>query len=168
MRRKGIRIIEIATVCAVVGILVSLAVPSLMQMQARARVDKLIASARSCREELPQWLAQAVPAGQTFGGDVGRAGAFTDSSASDARKILESYAELYNRRFLAEAPAVVVEPAGTLPSFCSRDGRIHIIPLEEPDPVGIAATVVVTDDNRFGGPDGDGILAVYRARKTVP
>ena len=53
MRPRRIRIIEIATVAAVLGIFVSLAVPSLLRIQARSRVDSLLESARSCRAELP-------------------------------------------------------------------------------------------------------------------
>ncbi len=60
MRRKGIRYVKIATVCAVLGILVSLAIPTLMRMQSRSRVDRLLASARSCREELPRWLSNTL------------------------------------------------------------------------------------------------------------
>jgi len=59
MRRKGIRVIEIATAAAVLGILASLAIPNVLRIQARSRVEGLLGSARSCRQELPHWLSQS-------------------------------------------------------------------------------------------------------------
>jgi len=161
MRRKGVRVIEIATVCAVLGILVSLAIPTLMQIQARSRVDDLLASARSCREELPRWLSSTLsnrPATSSTGqGTV---------EAPGARDLLEDYARIYNERLQrkyppGERPFLVVEPSGTLPIYCRRDGRIHLIPNLDPGLENVGATVVVTDEDRKGGPAYDGILAVY-------
>jgi type II secretory pathway pseudopilin PulG len=166
-------LIEIATVCAVLGILVSLAVPSFMQMQARSRVEQLLASAKSCREELPRWLSKAAPNRQTVGSESTLDARDTDATSPDPRQILETYARLYNQRFLegalpGQTPPLVVEPTGTEPFFCRRDGRIHIIPLADPDLDRISATVVVTDENGFEGPDGDGILAVYSVKTGAP
>ena len=60
-----------------------------------------------------------------------------------------------------EEPLLVVEPTGTLPIYCRRDGRIHLIPFVDSALESIGATVVVTDEDRNGGPAYDGILAVY-------
>ncbi len=161
--RKEVRVIEIATVCAVLGILVSLAVPTLMPMRARVRMDHLLASAKSCREELPRWLSNTSsirPAAPPE--SAGRAGAM----AEHARRMLEEYARTCNERFARKrrpgsAPPLVVEPAGTPPATCSRDGRIHLIPSVDPDGPKVGATLVVTDEGHNGGPASDGILAVY-------
>jgi hypothetical protein len=155
MRRRGIRIIEVATVCAVLGILVSLAIPALMQMQARSRVDHLLASARSCREDLPRWLSDTLSSRPVAA-----------NSGTGSRDLLEDFARIYNERFQeknlpGEKPLLVVEPLGTPPVYCSRDGRIHLIPCEDPAEEGIGATLVVTHEDRKGGPAYNGILAVY-------
>jgi hypothetical protein len=162
MRRKGIRIIEIATVCAVLGILASLAIPSFLRIQARSRVDRLLQSAKSCREELPHWLSASVSKGPQ-GSDTGNAHAL---EPLDPHGILEDYARIYNERFERsdppwEGPVLVVEPTGTPPVYCGRDGRIHIIPFVGPGIERFGAKLVVTDQHRNGGPDYDGILAVY-------
>ena len=162
MRRKGIRIIEVATVCAVLGILVSLAIPTLMRMQARSRVDHLLASARSCREELPRWLSNTLSSRQVASDNTDQAGA----EAQSARDLLEDYARIYNERFQQEKlpggePLLIVEPSGTLPIYCRRDGRIHLIPFVDSALQSVGATVVVTDEDRKGGPAYDGILAVH-------
>ena len=162
MRRKGIRIIEIATVCAVLGILVSLAIPTLMRLQARSRVDHLLASARSCREELPRWLSDTLSNCPAASDSTAQGGAESQS----ARDLLEDYARIYNERFQqknlsGEKPLLVVEPSGTLPIYCRRDGRIHLIPHADPTLETVGAKVVVTDEDRKGGPAYDGILAVY-------
>jgi type II secretory pathway pseudopilin PulG len=135
MRARRIRIIEIATVCAVLGILVSLAIPTLMRMQARSRVASDVTD---------------------------QGGAETQS----ARDLLENYARIYNGRFQqkhlpGEKPILVVEPSGTLPIYCRRDGKVHLIPFVDSSLESVGATVVVTDENRRGGPACDGILAVY-------
>ena len=168
MRRKGIRLIEIATVCAVLGILVSLAIPTLMRMQARSRVDHLLASARSCREELPQWLSDTLSSHPVASDSTGQGGA----EAQSARDLLEDYARIYNERFQqknlpGEKPLLVVEPSGTLPIYCRRDGRIHLIPYVDPALESVGAKVVVTDEDRKGGPAYDGILAVYNVEPGI-
>jgi hypothetical protein len=162
MRRKGIRIIEIATVCAVLGILVSLAIPTVMRMQARSRVDHLLASARSCREELPRWLSSTLSSRPVASDGTGQGGA----EARTARNLLEDYARIYNERFQqkrlpGQLPLLVVEPSGTLPIYCRRDGRIHLVPNVNPALESVSATVVVTEQDRKGGLAYDGILAVY-------
>jgi len=167
--RKGIRIIEIATIFAVLGILASLAIPSLFRMQARSRVDRLLASARSCREELPRWLSTTVshePQEADAGGEGSGEG---ETGAFDPRSIFEDYARIHNEGFQlentpGEEPLLVVEPAGTSPAVCRRDGRIHIIPFVYPTDQSIGAKVVVTDENRISGPNYDGILAVFSIR----
>jgi len=163
-RRKRVRIFEIATVCAVLGIFASLAIPSFLQMQARDRIQGLLESARSCRNELPGWVTDSV---SNLRSESGAAGA-TDAEALnvDARDILENYACIYNARFqrgarAGEQPPLVVEPTGTPPAGCRRDGRIHLIPSVDPAGQGIGARLVVTDESRMGGPNYDGILAVY-------
>jgi hypothetical protein len=162
MRPRRIRIIEIATVCAVLGILVSLAIPTLMGMQARSRVDHLLASARSCREELPRWLSNTLSSHPVAADVTDQAGA----EARSARDLLENYARIYNGQFQqknlpGEKPILVVEPSGTLPIYCRKDGRVHLIPFVDSPLESVGATVVVTDENRRGGPACDGILAVY-------
>jgi len=162
MRRKGIRIIEIATVCAVLGILVSLAIPTLMRMHARSRVDSLLASAKSCREEIPRWLSNTLSSRPAESDTTVQGGVETH----DARDILEDYARIYNERFQqkrlpGQGPLLVVEPTGMLPVYCRRDGRIHLIPFVDSGLESVGAMVVVTDENRNGGLDYDGILAVY-------
>jgi len=162
MRPRRIRIIEVATVCAVLGILVSLAIPTLMRMQARSRVDHLLASARSCRAELPLWLSNTLSSHPGASDVMDPGGAETQST----RDLLENYARIYNERFQqknlpGEKPLLVVEPSGTLPIYCSRDGRIHLIPFVDPAQENVGATVVVTDEDKSGGPAYDGILAVY-------
>jgi hypothetical protein len=59
MRTKKNRILEIATALAVLGIFVSLAVPSFMRMQARSRVDRLLEKTRFCPTELPNWVSNS-------------------------------------------------------------------------------------------------------------
>jgi len=162
MRRKGVRVIEIATFCAVLGILVSLAIPTLMQMQAQSRVDSLLASARSCREDLPGWISNTLSSRSVASDRTGQG----EAEAQSARNLLEDYARIYNERFQlenlpGEKPLLIVEPSGTLPIYCRRDGRIHLIPFLDPSLEGVGATVVVTDEDRKGGPTYDGILAVY-------
>jgi len=162
MKAKGMRVIEIATVCAVLGILVSLAVPTLMRMQARSRVDRLLASARSCREELPPWLSDTLSSHPAASDVTDQGGA----EARSARDLLENYARIYNERLEqmnlpGEKPLLVVEPSGAPPIYCRRDGRIHLIPFVDSAPESVGATVVVTDEDRRGGPACDGILAVY-------
>ena len=161
-RRKRIRIFEIATVCAVLGILVSLAIPTLMRMQARSRVDHLLASARSCREELPRWLSDTLSSRPVTSDGTGQG----EAEAQRARDLLENYARFYNERLEqmnlpGEKPLLVVEPSGTRPIYCRRDGRIHLIPFVDSAPESVGATVVITDEDRKGGPTCDGILAVY-------
>ena len=155
MRRRKIRIIEIATVCAVLGILVSLAVPALMQVQARSRVEHLLDSARSCREELPHWISSTLSSRPT-----------SSNNGMSTRDLLEDYARIYNERFAEKSlpgdkPLLVVEPSGTLPIYCSRDGRIHLIPCDDSARESVGATLVVTHENRKCGQAYDGILAVY-------
>jgi hypothetical protein len=162
MRARRIRILEIATVCAVLGILVSLAIPTLMRMQARSRVEHLLASARSCREDLPRWLSNTISS-HPVASDVTDQGGV---EAQSPRDLLENYARIYNERFQQknlpeEKPLLVVEPSGTLPVYCRRDGRIHLIPSVDSALESVGATVVVTDEDRSGGPAYDGILAVY-------
>jgi len=162
MRPRRLRIIEIATVCAVLGILVSLAIPTLMGMQARSRVDHLLASARSCREELPRWLSNTLSSHPVASDSTAQGGAESQS----ARDLLEDYARIYNERFQqknlpGEKPILVVEPSGTLPIYCRKDGRVHLIPFVDPALESVGAMVVVTDEDRKGGPAYDGILAVY-------
>jgi type II secretory pathway pseudopilin PulG len=161
-RPKGIRLIEIAIAAAVLGIFVSLAIPALVQMRSRSRVDQLLASARSCCEELPQWLSHKLssrPVASDVGGQAG-------AEAPTASDLLEAYARVYNERLQpqnlpGENQLLVVEPSGTLPIYCRRDGRIHIIPFMDPAVNSVGATVVVTDEDGRGGPAYDGILAVF-------
>jgi hypothetical protein len=136
-----------------------------MQMQARSRVDHLLASARSCREELPRWLSHTLSShpSASDAADQGRA------EAETARDLLENYARIYNERFQqknlpGEKPILVIEPSGTLPVYCSRDGRIRLIPCADPALERVGATVAVTDEDRAGGPARDGILAVHNVR----
>ena len=165
MGRKRIRLIDIATACAVLGIFASLAIPSYLQMQARGRVDRLIESARSCGQELSGWISSSAATDLTDSG----AGDEADIEAGNARGILEAYARMYNKRVkgagVSSAGALlVVEPAGTQPPFCERDGKIHLIPLLDASPEGVGAKGVVTDENKIGGPHNDGILAVFEAK----
>ena len=162
MRARRLRILEIATVCAVLGILVSLAVPTVMRMQARSRVDHLLASARSCREEPPLWLSDTLSShpSASDAADQGR------TEAETARDLLENDARIYNERLQqkslpGEKPVLGVEPSGTPPVYCGRDGRTRLIPFAGPAPESVGAAVVVTDENRGGGPACDGILSVY-------
>ena len=162
MRPRRIRIIEIATVAAVLGIFVSLAVPSLLRIQARSRVDSLLESARSCRAELPNWISSSLSSLPVNSKTSVQGGAETHN----VRGIFEQYPRICNERFSpkkmrGEEPLLVVEPTGTLPIYCRRDGRIHLIPFVDSALESIGATVVVTDVNRSGGPAYDGILAVY-------
>jgi len=168
MRVRRIRSIEIATVCAVLGILVSLAIPTLMRMQARSRVDHLLASARSCREELPRWLSNTLSSRPVTSDVADQGGA----EAQSARDLLENYARIYNGRFQqknlpGEKPILVVEPSGTLPIYCRKDGRVHLIPFVDSALESVGAKVVVTDEDRKGGPACDGILAVYSVETGV-
>jgi len=165
MRRKGIRIIEIATVAAVLGILVSLAIPALVQMQSRSRVDRLLASARSCREELPGWLSNALSSHPEASDPSLQGG----EKAYKVRNLLENFARDFNEGFqhkkrAGDEPLLVVEPTGTLPIYCRRDGRIHLIPFVDSALESAGAIVVVTHEGRKGGPAYDGILAVYNVK----
>lgn len=128
MRPRRIRIIEIATGAAVLGIFVSLAVPSLLRIRAQSRVDSLLESAKSCRAELPGWIS---------------------NERSTPKKMRD------------EDPLLVVEPTGTLPVYCRRDGRIHLLPFVDSALESVGSTVVVTDEDRNGGPAYDGIPAVF-------
>lgn len=161
--RKSLRFLEVATVCAVLGILASLAIPSILQMQARSRLERLMAAARSCQEDLPHWIAASAP-NQAVASDAEREG--SEFPLPDARNLLEDYARMRNDRFqrdnlASRGPLLVVEPTGTDPSYCRRDGRIHIIPLADPTLPSIGAKLVVTDERKIGGLGYEGILAVY-------
>jgi type II secretory pathway pseudopilin PulG len=162
-RRKGIRLIEIATVCAVLGILASLAIPSVVRMQARSRTDRLLACARTCREELPGWLSNTLTGRPT---NPEEAASAVRDDLFRVGDVLKEYARAGNERWqnrglAGEEPFLVVEPAGTLPVYCRREGRIHLIPVFDASLGGIGATVVVTAREPHGGPNDDGILAVY-------
>ncbi len=167
MRRKGVRIIEFATVAAVLGIFVSLAVPSLLQVQARSRVDALLKSARSCRAELPAWISNELSNPQVE----------ADQRAEEKgrehriREVLEKYVRVYNERLNKNAvrgggdeSLLVVEPTGALPIYCRRDGRIHLIPFVDSALETAGAIVVVTHEDGRAGPAYDGILAVYNVK----
>ena len=167
MKRKGVRIVEFATVAAVIGIFVSLAVPSFLQVQARSRVDTLLKSARSCRAELPAWISNELSNLSKESGENAGKKAEEDS----IREILEKYARIYNERLpkkttrrRGDEPLLVVEPTGTLPIYCRRDGRIHLIPFVDSALESAGALVVVTHEDRKAGPAYDGILAVYNAQ----
>ncbi len=168
MRRKGIRILEIATVCAVLGIFVSLAVPSVLQMQARSRVDHLLATARSCRGGLPGWLSNALSSRSVASDARVQRGA----GGFDVRNILEDFVRGYNERFQdkkppGDEPLLVVEPTGTLPVYCRRDGRIHLIPFHDKALESVGAKLVVTGQGKNSGPAYDGILAVYEVEPGI-
>ena len=165
-RIKGIRLSEFVVLLGVTGILASIAIPTYVDLQRRSRIDHLLTSARSCREELSRWLSNTVskePRESDTGGEgSGEAG----GRALDPRGLLEDYARIYNQRFQqknlpGEKPLLVVEPSGTLPFYCRRDGRIHLIPHVDPARESVGAKVVVTHEDRKGGPACDGILAVF-------
>ena len=166
MRQQGIRVLEIATAFAVVGIFVSLAIPSLMRMQARSHVDHLLEAAQSCREDLPRWLSNPASHERAEPDAGGKGSGEGEIQTFDAHGILEDYARIRNERFQSstppgEGPLLVVEPTGTLPVYCKRDGRIHIIPFADPAVGSAGVKLVVTDEQKNGGPNRDGILAVY-------
>ena len=162
MRTIRIRSIEVATVAAVLGIFVSLAVPSLLRIQARSRVEHLLESARFCRAELSGWISNSlsdVPENPDAPEKEGVDGL-------DVRGIFEAFARVYNERFSkkkgqSDEPLLVVEPTGTLPIYCSRDGRIHLIPFADSSLESIGAILVVMDEDGRYGRTSDGILAVY-------
>lgn len=172
MARKGIGVLtlsEFVVILAVAGIFVSIAIPSYIRIQRSSRIEELLETATSCGEDLSLWLFTAVsnePLESDAGGVAsGEAGA----RARDPRDILEDYARFHFERFQREnppgqEPLLVVEPMGTPPAACSRDGRIHIIPVVDPAMEGIGAKVVVTDENTIGGPNHDGVLAVYNVK----
>ena len=163
-RIKGIRLSEFAVLLGVMGILASIAIPTYVDIQRRSRIEHLLASARSCREELPGWLSNSVSSEPVVSGL--NAETQDDLETLDARGILEDYARIWNQRhqqrYPAEAgPLLVVERTGTPPGICRRDGRIHLIPVVDPTLEGIGAKVVVTGEKRTGRPGYRGILAVY-------
>lgn len=166
MRRRGIRVIEIATVAAVLGILASLAIPSFLRIQARSRVQSLLESARSCRQELPAWLSTSLSLAPDASSSETVDDATREPKTPDPREVIEDYVRIFNERFQqgklsGERPLLIVERTGTLPALCKRDGRIHIIPMADPAGQGVGAKVVVTDQDKLGGPNADGILAIY-------
>jgi Tfp pilus assembly major pilin PilA len=163
-RSKGIRLSEFVVLLGVTGILASIAIPTYVDIQRRARIERLLESARSCREELPRWLSASVAKAPT----VSNSDVTSEDQlqAVDARSILEDYARIWNERYQRsnptnEGPLLVIERTGTPPGICRRDGRIHLIPFVDPTLQGLGAKVVVTDEKRVGGPGYNGILAVY-------
>ncbi len=155
--------------CAVLGIFASLAIPSVVRMQARSRTDRLLACAGACREELPGWLSNTV-SGRPTTPQAAVPGA--GDGAFRVGDVLRDYARAGNERWQGRGPAgdgplLVVEPTGTLPVYCRRDGRIHLIPDLDAAVGSIGATVVVTAKEPHGGPADDGILAVYRVEPGI-
>ena len=163
-RIKGIRLSEFAVLLGVMGILASIAIPTYVDLQRRSRIEHLLATARSCREELPGWLSNSVSSDPMVSSLDGETQG--ELETLDARDILEDYARIWNQRHRRrdpanEGPLLVVERTGTPPGICRRDGRIHLIPVVHPTFKGIGAQVVVTGEEGTGRPGYRGILAVY-------
>jgi Tfp pilus assembly major pilin PilA len=163
-RIKGIRLSEFVVLLGVMGILASIAIPTYVDIQRRSRIEHLLASARSCREELPGWLSNSVSKDPV----VSNLDAATEDERQtlDARGILEDYARIWNERHQQcdpanEGPLLVVERVGTPTGICRRDGRIHLIPVLDPTLEGVGAKVVVTAERSTGRQGYKGILAVY-------
>jgi hypothetical protein len=170
MGRKRIAVLtfsEFVVILGVMGIFASLAIPSYIHIQRTSRIEHLLESARLCEQDLSLWLSTPVsnePLESDAGGEgSGEAGA----GALDPRGVLEDYARNRFERFQHknlpgdEPLLVVVEPTGTLPVYCKRDGGIHLLPFVDSALESVGATVAVTDEDRNGGPAYDGILAVY-------
>ncbi len=157
---------EFVVILGVVGIIASLAIPAYIHAQRASRIERLLESARLCREDLSLWLSTPVSNEPLEQGTGGEGSADAGAGAPDPRGVLEDYARIHLERFQhnnlpGDERLLVVEPAGTLPVYCRRDGRIHIIPSTDSAQGSAGATVVVTDKDRNGGPACDGILAVY-------
>ncbi len=150
MKRRGIRIIELATVGAALGMILSLAVPTYLELERRSRIDRLLETARSCRGE----LARRLEAHASRGTVVDLLGAFVRACNRGGT----CGPSMAHRRNL-----FVLEPAGTEAAWCARDGRIHVVPVpaSAEEGRGPMARLVVTDRNGTAGPNLDGILAVY-------
>ena len=168
-RIKGIRLSEFVVLLGVTGILASIAIPTYVDLQRRSRIDHLLTSARSCREDLSHWLSNSVSKEPRESDTGGEGSGEARARALDPRGLLEDYARIHFDQFQRESttgqdPLLVVEPTGTRPAFCRKDGRIHIIPFVDPAEESVGAKVVVTDENKISGPNYDGILAVYDVR----
>jgi hypothetical protein len=146
-----------------------MAIPTYIDLQKRSRIEHLLASARSCREELPRWLSSTVSKEPLESDAKGEGNGVAGARALDPRGLLEDYARIHfeqfqRERIIGQEPLLVVEPTGTRPAFCRKDGRIHIIPFVDPAEESVGAKVVVTDENKTSGPNYDGILAVYNVK----
>ena len=158
---------EFVVTLGVMGILASIAIPSYISIQRTSRIEHLLESARSCADDLTLWLSTPVSK-QHLESDIGGAGSGeAGAGAPDPRGAIEEYVRNRWERFKHkklpgdEPLLVVVEPTGTLPVYCRRDGGVHLIPFVNSALESVGATVVVTDVDKNGGPAHDGILAVY-------
>lgn len=168
MRAAGksrIRFADWMVILAVLGILVSIGVPNYLGMEKRLRRESLISQASLAGAELYRWIH----ASQSAGGEVSFSNRDFGGNAKPTKNaaVLERFAGHYNDGLaavspLSRKPLFAVEPEGTRPEECVRDGRIHLIPVAGSDGRIVGAHLVATNTSWTGGPKGDGILASYR------
>lgn len=170
MARKRIALLtfsEFVVILGVMGVFASIAIPSYIRIQKSSRIEHLLESARLCGEDLSLWLSTPISNEPLESGTGDEASGEAGTGALDPRGVLEEYVRNRFERFQHkrlpgnEPLLVVVEPTGTLPVYCRKDGGVHLIPFVDSAMESVGATVVVTDEYRNGGPAYDGILAVY-------
>jgi hypothetical protein len=152
------------------GILISVAVPSYLQVRNADRMETLLTEAIQFREELSRWIERPERFPSLAVGKITESmkGAVSpDLSSAVSPETLRDFLRLYN--LTGELPAaeearIVLEPSGLPAERCARDGKIHVIPLEPEAGSVSGATILVTNRVHSGGPRDDGLLAEYRVR----
>ncbi len=133
--KRPLTIHEWVVLFCVLGMFASVAVPSYLQFQKQSRIQKLLDIAQAFHQDL--------------------------ASSSDMERALRQTMQLYNRQRknpAAEGPLFLLESGGMRPAICSRDGKIHVIPLEDREGRFKGVTLVVTNTVYRGGPADDGLL----------
>ncbi|MEW6442503.1 MAG: hypothetical protein AB1640_16310 [bacterium] len=171
--KREIRLVEWMVVAAVAGILSSIAMPNYLGIQRRLRAESLVSRAGAASGELLQWIDASLREAR-FAVDTDGDGDLRDEERPlDNARVLQAFTKLYNEKFanvspLTREPLFAVELPETRPDRCTRDGRIHLIPLSAADGRTLGAQLVVTNSAFEGGPRDDGVLASFRAYAGEP
>lgn len=157
---------ELMVMLCVLIMLASVAIPSYMHLQKQARVDQLMASAKTFKNELSGWITYREHTTDPESSWEQMKDPVRDrSQMPDIRSALEDCTRSHNHRNpnpVSQGPLVSVETQNTSLESCPRDGKIHVIPLVTNEDTVYGAVVAVTNLAHQGGPKDDGLLATFQ------